>query len=73
MRVETCRNHFRKSIKWKGEMIGIFEMRKHYTNYFKGLSHFKDYRMKLVTSNNIDEINNILDEIKLRYNNDLAA
>src|SRR5437868_6206455 len=42
-RVNVCRVHLTKSIEWKGKVVGIFEMRRHYTNYFKGLDHFKDY------------------------------
>jgi hypothetical protein len=34
---------------WKGERLGIVEMRRHYTNYFKGIANFKEYRLKLVT------------------------
>jgi tRNA-dihydrouridine synthase len=71
-RVETCRLHFNKSLEWKGDITGIHEMRRHYANYFKGLSHFKEYRMKLVTSYDMNEIHAILDEIKSRYK-DLAA
>ena len=43
-------------MKWKGERLGIAEMKRHYTNYFKGVAHFKDYRMKLVTSFDLNEI-----------------
>lgn len=66
-RVNVCRMHLTKSIEWKGERIGIFEMRRHYTNYFKGLDHFKDYRMSLVTSESVNEINSILDDVLERY------
>src|SRR5690242_1855203 len=48
-RVSVCRIHLRKSIEWKGEILGILEMRRHYANYFKGMDHFKDYRIRLVT------------------------
>lgn len=71
-RVETCRLHFAKSLEWKGEVTGIHEMRRHYANYFKGLTHFKEYRMRLVTSYDVDEIHSILDEVKSRYK-DIAA
>ncbi len=66
-RVQVCRMHLEKSIGWKGERLGIFEMRRHYTNYFRGLDHFKDFRMRLVTSENINDINSILEEILERY------
>ena len=62
-RVEVCRTHLLKAIEWKGPKGGILETRRHYSNYFKGLDHFKDYRMKLVTSDSLDEILTLLDEI----------
>lgn len=62
-RVSVCRAHFEKSIEWKGNKTGIFEMRRHYANYFKGISHFKEYRIRLVSTENIDEIHHILNEI----------
>lgn len=66
-RVETCIHHLDFSIRWKGPVVGILEMRRHYTNYFKGLSHFKNIRMELVTSNSYDHILQILQRVKLQY------
>jgi nifR3 family TIM-barrel protein len=66
-RVDTCRSHLDFSIRWKGNFTGLVEMRRHYANYFKGLDHFKDYRMKLVTSNHLDEVMDILEEVRQRY------
>lgn len=66
-RVEVCRIHFEKSVEWKGSVIGIREMRRHYANYFKGLDHFKEYRMALVTSESVEEILSILQEIQIQY------
>lgn len=62
-RVETCRTHLLKSIEWKGEKTGIFEMRRHYTNYFKGLDNSREFRSRLVNSPLLSEIHDILDEI----------
>lgn len=62
-RVEVARQHLQMSINWKGESLGIAEMKRHYTNYFKGIAHFKDYRMKLVTSFELQEIMDTLDYI----------
>ncbi|SFG64044.1 tRNA dihydrouridine synthase DusB [Pontibacter chinhatensis] len=62
-RVEVCRQHFTHSLEWKGDKLGIFEMRRHYTNYFRGLPNFKPLRMKLVQSEDIQEIYDTLDEI----------
>ncbi len=72
MRVDTCRKHLERSLEWKGNITGIHEMRRHYTNYFKGYDHFKEYRNRLVTSYSLDEINEILDEILERYSQPLA-
>ncbi|UKJ09393.1 tRNA dihydrouridine synthase DusB [Solitalea lacus] len=71
-RVEVCRTHFMKSIEWKGEKVGIFEMRRHYANYFKGLQNSKELRNKLVSLNSVDEINAVLDEINSVYSEVLA-
>ena len=67
-RVDVCKQHLKHSIEWKGEVLGIAEMKRHYTNYFKGISHFKDYRIKMITSNNKEEIEHILDEVSLKFN-----
>ncbi len=67
-RVDVCKQHLKHSIEWKGEVLGIAEMKRHYTNYFKGISHFKDYRIKMITSNNKEEIENILDEVSIKFN-----
>jgi tRNA-dihydrouridine synthase len=66
-RVNACNTHFEKSIQWKGERVGIVEMRRHYANYFRGLSHFKEFRMKLVQSEDISEIQSILNKIVDEY------
>lgn len=66
-RVEAVKMHLEKSIEWKGPTLGILEMRRHYTNYFKGLPHFKEFRLKLVTENNLDALYSILDEISKHY------
>lgn len=66
-RVEVCKKHLDKSFEWKGPKVGIFEMRRHYTNYLKGLPGIKDYRLKLVTLETVAEINAVLDEIVVKY------
>ena len=71
-RVEVCRTHLDKSIAWKGTKTGIFEMRRHYANYFKGIPDFKEYRMKLVSLDNIDDIHTVLLEINERFHPELA-
>jgi tRNA-dihydrouridine synthase B len=62
-RVEAARDHLQMSVNWKGEVLGIAEMKRHYTNYFKGISHFKEFRMKLVTSTDLTEVMELLDYI----------
>ncbi len=69
-RIDACRTHLLKSIEWKGPKTGVFEMRRHYSNYFKGIENFKEYRMKLVTAGTFEELDDILSEIE---NNPLFA
>lgn len=66
-RVEVCRKHLRQSIAWKGTVLGILEMRRHYTNYLKGLPHIKEFRTQLVTHKTLEEIEQVLDAIVLQY------
>lgn len=66
-RAEICKEHFERSLEWKNEILGIFEMRRHYTNYFRGLRNFKPIRMKLVESQDINEIRDLIDSIKHQY------
>ena len=66
-RVRVCRRHLERSIEWKGPVLGILEMRRHYANYFKGLNNIKDYRMKLVNLNTVEEIEAVLQEIIENY------
>lgn len=63
-RVAACEIHFEKSIQWKGPVVGVVEMRRHYSNYFKGIPHFKEYRTRLVTTNDPDEVRGIIEELK---------
>ncbi len=66
-RVAVARKHLQKSVEWKGPIVGIFEMRRHYANYLKGLPNIKEYRGKLVTLNTEEEINEVLNEIAIVY------
>ena len=63
-RVEAARDHLTMSVQWKGQGLGVVEMKRHYTNYFKGIAHFKEYRTKLVTSFDLQEILDTLQEIE---------
>jgi tRNA-dihydrouridine synthase B len=66
-RAEACQKHFEFSIRWKGAVLGVLEMRRHYANYFKGLPHFKEDRTALVTLKEPEEIVAKLHEIVLKY------
>ncbi len=66
-RIEAARNHLTWSMDWKGERVGIVEMRRHYTNYFKGVSNFKEHRLKLVTLESAESLFKALDEIEEVY------
>ena len=66
-RVIACKQHLNHSIEWKGQILGIAEMKRHYTNYFKGIPHFKDYRIKMVTSDSEKEIQSLLDEVAMTF------
>ncbi|MDW8333449.1 MAG: tRNA dihydrouridine synthase DusB [Bacteroidia bacterium] len=63
-RVAVCRRHLELSIEWKGEKTGIYEMRRHYANYFKGLPDFKPYRMRLVQAESSEELFEVLERIR---------
>ncbi|HUH35512.1 MAG TPA: tRNA dihydrouridine synthase DusB [Moheibacter sp.] len=62
-RTTAAKQHLEWACEWKGERVGILETRMHYGNYFKGIPNIKTYRKTLVTSENINELNDILDEI----------
>jgi len=63
-RVDIAREQFGKSLEWKAEPVGIYEMRRHFSNYFKGIPNFKETRIKLLTTLDVEEIHDILDFIK---------
>ena len=66
-RVDVCKRHFEFGIKWKGDVLGVVEMRRHYSNYFKGVSHFKDFRTRLVSTMDQNKIIAILDEVAEKF------
>ena len=66
-RVEAARRHLEMAIDWKGEKLGVFETRRHYTNYFKGIPHFKEYRMKMVTSDDAKDVFAAFDEVEAKF------
>lgn len=68
-RVEAARRHLNMAIDWKGEKLGVFETRRHYTNYFKGIPHFKEYRQKMVTSDDAADVFAAFDEVLEKFGN----
>lgn len=66
-RIAVAKKHLELSIKWKGERLGIVEMRRHYSNYFKGIPNFKPLRLELVTQDDIDALYSVFDRIEESY------
>jgi tRNA-dihydrouridine synthase B len=66
-RVEVIRKHLHRSVEWKGLKAGINEMRRHYTNYLRGLPNIKEFRLKLVTISEVDQIDEVLRSIIKYY------
>lgn len=66
-RVDVIRQHLHRSVEWKGMKAGINEMRRHYTNYLRGLPNIKEFRLKLVTISDVEQIDAILNEIEKYY------
>ncbi len=66
-RVDAARRHLQMAIDWKGERLGVFETRRHYTNYFRGIPDFKPYRMKMVTSDDSKDVFDALDEVLEKF------
>lgn len=62
-RIDICRRHLLRSVEWKGEKLGLLEMRRHYASYLKGLPNVKEYRMKLVNSDQLTDIEATLDKL----------
>jgi len=60
-RIEVIREHLYRSIEWKGPVLGILEMRRHYSNYLKGIPHIKEVRNQLVQKGSLEEIESVLE------------
>jgi tRNA-dihydrouridine synthase B len=71
-RLSACRKHLLGSVSWKGEKLGLLEMRRHYANYLKGLPHIKDFRLRLVTLESLADIEGVLEEL-LEHYTEIAA
>ena len=68
-RLLVCRTHFEKSVAWKGDKVGVFEMRRHYAQYFRGLPDFKPWRTQLVNAGTPEEVYDLLDALNENYAN----
>jgi tRNA-dihydrouridine synthase B len=66
-RTGAIRDHLLRSVEWKGPVVGILEMRRHYTNYLKGFPHIKEFRNQLVQKKTVEEIDEILQQVQQRY------
>ena len=66
-RVEMARRHLQMAIDWKGDKLGVFETRRHYTNYFKGVPHFKEYRLQMVTLDNASEVFEVFNQVAANF------
>ena len=66
-RVEAARRHLKMAIDWKGEVLGVLETRRHYTNYFKGIPNFKPYRTKMVTSDHSQDVFKAFDVVEAKF------
>ncbi|MEZ7494632.1 tRNA dihydrouridine synthase DusB [Leeuwenhoekiella aequorea] len=66
-RIDAARRHLQMAIDWKGEKLGVFETRRHYTNYFKNIPDFKEFRMKMVTSDDSADVFAAFDEVEERF------
>lgn len=66
-RVEMARRHLQMAVDWKGDKLGVFETRRHYTNYFKGIPHFKEYRLQMVTLDNASEVFEVFDRVASNF------
>ena len=71
-RIAAAKQHLKHSLEWKGPKLGVLEMRRHYTNYFRSFPNIKPYRAKLVTNFNPDDLYAIMDEIEEVYGGDLV-
>ena len=67
VRAAVAKRHLEMSVAWKGERLGVYETRRHYSNYFKGIENFKPFRLKLVTTESSGEIYEILDSISEKF------
>jgi nifR3 family TIM-barrel protein len=66
-RIAVAKKHLDFSVEWKGEKLGILEMRRHYTNYFRGMPNFKQYRSEMVTAETYEHVCEVLNQVADAY------
>ncbi len=66
-RTQMARRHLEMAIAWNGEHAGLYETRRHYTNYFKGIPHFKEYRLRMVTAESKEAVFEVFDEVLEKF------
>jgi nifR3 family TIM-barrel protein len=66
-RIAVAKKHLDFSVEWKGPKLGILEMRRHYTNYFRGMPNFKQYRAEMVTAETYEHVCEVLDQVSNVY------
>lgn len=71
-RLEAVKNHALWSVEWKGERPGIVEMRQHYSNYFRGIPHFKEFKTKFLQALTLEQIDEIIEETKHFYEENVS-
>lgn len=72
-RLEAVRKHAEWSAEWKGERLGLIEMRSHYSNYFRGIPHFKEFKARFLQVLNLEELGNLIEETEIFYQNNSFA
>lgn len=66
-RLRAVKQHAEWSVEWKGERTGLLEMRQHYSNYFRGIPHFKDFKRKFLEVTTLQELESLIEETKQFY------
>jgi len=62
-KARMAKRHLEMAVKWKGEILGVLETRRHYGNYFKGVANFKETKSRILNEKDPIKIFHELDEI----------
>ena len=69
-RIDMAERHLKMSIDWKGEKLGVLETRRHYSNYFKNIPDFKQYRTQMVTLDYPEELFELFNNLKREFSHE---